>query len=169
MPLGKDLLMVALTARHHGRMLYYAGMATAGSVVGTLLLDVIFRKAGEKGLTRHVKPRRLEYIKRKVSGKTAWALVVACLAPPPFPFTPFIMAASALQYPRRKMFPVVAAGRFARYLVIGVLAVLFGRRILNWADSAAVQWFVIGLTVLSIVGSAWSVVGWIRRSRTRAA
>ena len=34
MPLGNDLLVVALTAQRHNRMLYYAAMASAGSVIG---------------------------------------------------------------------------------------------------------------------------------------
>ena len=49
MPLGNDLLMVALAARHHSfwLMTYYAAMATAGSVVGCLLMDIVSRTGGE--------------------------------------------------------------------------------------------------------------------------
>jgi membrane protein YqaA with SNARE-associated domain len=165
MPLGKDLLMVVLTTKERGHMLYYAAMATAGSVLGALLMDMIFRKAGEKGLEKHLSKKRLEYVKRKVSGKAAWALAVASLAPPPFPFTPFIMGASALQYPRKRLLLVVGAARLVRYLVIGALALQFGRRILTWADSTVVQVAVIGLVVVSIAASVISVVRWFQRSR----
>jgi membrane protein YqaA with SNARE-associated domain len=166
-PLGNDLLVVGLTARQRDlpRMLYYAGMSTVGSVLGCLLVDVVFRKAGEKGLEKHLSKRRLEYVKRKVTGNAAWALVVAAIAPPPFPFTPFVMAASALQYPRKRMLAVTGVARMFRFTVLGVLAYFYGKRILKWADSDVVQWVLIGLVVFCTIGSIVSVVGWIRRSR----
>src|SRR5438128_5878905 len=107
-PLGNDLLVVAMTARRRSipLMLYYAGMSTVGSILGCLLLDVIFRKAGEKGLEKHLSKKRLDYVKCKVEKNAVWALVLASIAPPPFPFTPFIMAAAGLQYPRVKLLVV---------------------------------------------------------------
>jgi len=169
-PLGNDLLVVAMTARSHstGRMLYYAGMSTIGSMLGCLLVDLTLRQAGERGLEKHLPRRRLEYVKRKVSGRAGWALVVASIAPPPFPFTPFIMAAAALQYPRRRLLAVVGAARMVRFTAIGVLALLFGRRILQWAENPVLQGFLVGLIVLCTVGSVISVYGWIKRSRRAA-
>lgn len=166
-PLGNDLLVVVLTARHHSvvMMLYYAAMSTIGSVLGCLLVDLTLRRAGEKGLEKHLPRRRLEYVKCRVDKSAAVALVVASLAPPPFPFTPFIMAAAALQYPRRKMLAVVGAARMVRFTGLGVLALFFGRHILRWAANGVVQGLLIGLIVVCTVGSVWSVVGWIRRSR----
>lgn len=166
-PLGNDLLVVAMTARYHSlpRGLYYAAMSTIGSVLGCLLVDVIFRKAGETGLSRHLSKGRVEYVKKRIEKNAAWALVLASVAPPPFPFTPFIMAASALQYSRRKLLVVTGAARMVRFSVLAVLALLFGRRILHWAENEVVQDVLIGLMVLCIVGSVISVVGWIKRSR----
>lgn len=167
-PLGNDLLVVAMTARAHsvGRMLYYAAMSAAGSVLGCLLVDVVLRNAGEHGLERHLPKRRLEYVKRKVSGSAAWALVVASIAPPPFPFTPFIMAAAALQYPRGRMLAVVGVARMVRFTVLGALALWFGPRILRWAENPVLQDCLIGLIVVCTAGSVISVYGWIRRSRS---
>jgi membrane protein YqaA with SNARE-associated domain len=166
-PLGNDLLVVAMSARKHSvlLMLYYAAASTAGSVLGCLLVDVIFRKAGEKGLEKHLPKKRLDYVKRKVTANAAWALVVAALAPPPFPFTPFVMAASALQYPRKRMMAVIGAARMVRFTILGALALFFGKKILKWAEGDVVQGILIGLVVVCVVGSIVSVVGWIRRSR----
>src|ERR1041385_2604970 len=65
-PLGNDLLVVAMTARRHSvvSMLYYSLMSTVGSVLGCLLVDVVMRKAGEKGLEKHLSPKRLEYVRK---------------------------------------------------------------------------------------------------------
>ncbi|PWU09989.1 MAG: hypothetical protein C5B51_05170 [Terriglobia bacterium] len=169
-PLGNDLLVVAMTARQRNapEMLYYAAMSTIGSVLGCLLVDVPFRRAGEAGLEKHLSPRRLAVVKKKVEKSAPWALIVASVAPPPFPFTPFIMAASALQYPRKRLLVVVGAARMVRFTVLGVLALLFGRSILLWAENEIVQDFLIGLLVVCTVGSIVSVYGWIRRSRRAA-
>src|SRR5215472_18474738 len=169
-PLGNDLLVVALTAHYHSvpRMLYYAAMSTIGSILGCLLVDIVLRPAGEHGLEKHLPARRIGYIKGKVERNAAWALILACVAPPPFPFTPFIMAAAALQYPRNKMLAITGAARMVRFTAIGALALFFGRRILKWAESGVVQSVLIGLIALCVVGSVVSVVGWIRRSRAPA-
>jgi membrane protein YqaA with SNARE-associated domain len=167
-PLGNDLLLVASSARRHSVpwMLYYAGMSTVGSVLGCLLVDVVFRRAGEHSLEKHLPRRRLERFRRKITANAAWALVVASIAPPPFPFTPFVMAASALQYPRRKLLTVVGAARMARFTAVGALALVFGRRILRLAENSVVQGLLTALIVVCVVGSVLSVVGWIRRSRS---
>lgn len=165
MPLGNDLLIVALTARRHGLMPYYAAMASVGSTLGALLVDLVFRKGGEEMLARHLPPKRMEYIKRKVRKRAAWALIIACLAPPPFPFTPFVMGASALQYPRKRLLAIIMGFRMVRFSVEGALAIWFGRHILSLAHSSVMQGFVFALLTLCIAGSIVSVVGWVRRSR----
>jgi len=166
-PLGNDLLVVAATARSHSvpLMLYYAGMSSVGSVLGCLLVDLIFRRAGEHELQKHLSQRRMDDFRRRINDHAALALVVAAVAPPPFPFTLFVMAASALQYPRKKLLTLVGAARMVRFTALGALALVFGRRILQIAQNGVVQGFLIGLIVVCIVGSVLSVVGWIRRSR----
>ncbi len=47
-PLGNDLLVLALSARYHDRMLYYAVMATLGSLIGCFATDWISRKGGAR-------------------------------------------------------------------------------------------------------------------------
>ena len=120
MPLGNDLLMVSLTARQHGMLPVFAAMATIGSVIGCWLVDRIARKGGEEGLERIVSHRQLEFVKRRVRKNAAWAICFASVMPPPFPFTPFIAAASAFQYPTRKLLSVVAIARFIRFSVLEI-------------------------------------------------
>ena len=166
-PLGNDLLVIAMTARHRDvpHMLYYSFMSSVGSVLGVLLIDLVVRPLGETGLERHLPRKRLAYIKTKVKNNAAWALVLASIAPPPFPFTPFIVAGSALQYPRKKMFTVVGLARMVRFGGLGILALFFGRRILRWFDNPYLQGFFLGLLVLAVLASVISVYGWIKRSR----
>lgn len=165
MPLGNDLLVIVLTARRHELVLYYAGMAALGSVLGVAITDWVSRKSGKKGLEGDKKSRRLAYVERKVKQHGALALATAALMPPPFPFTPFIIVASALQFPRRKLLLIIAGCRAIRFVVEGTLAVIYGRSIIRMAQSPWVEKFILALVVISIAGSAFSIAGWVRKGQ----
>lgn len=167
-PWGNDLLLIAMTAHYRSvpHMLYYAAMSAAGSTLGCLLIDLTARPLGARGLERHVPERRLKKVLAKIRANAGRALAIASLAPPPFPFTPFVMAAAALQYSRKRLLVVIGATRMARFLLLGILALRFGDGILKWAKNPVVQGFLIGLILLCIVGSAVSVYRWIVRSRS---
>jgi membrane protein YqaA with SNARE-associated domain len=170
MPLGNDLLVVALTAAHRERMLYYVAMATTGSVLGVAITHWVSAKGGQKGLeSGNQKSKRMAYVERRVHENGAIAIATAALMPPPFPFTPFIIVAAALQYPRKKMLAIVAGCRALRFAIEGSLALVYGRGIIRLAQAAWVQRFIIVLVVISIAGSAWSIFSWVRKSRTKAA
>jgi membrane protein YqaA with SNARE-associated domain len=166
MPLGNDLLVIALTANHHQRMVYYAAMASAGSVIGCLFTDAVCRKGGKEGLKKNFSGRSFQYVERKIKKNAGPALALACVLPPPFPFTPFIIVMAAMQYPRWKMLGIVAAGRAVRFSVEGTLAMMYGRQILALAKNSVLQGIIIALVVISLVGSVWSIYTWIRRART---
>lgn len=165
LPLGNDLLIIALTARQHTKLFYYAGMATVGSVAGCFILDLVSRRGGEKGLERTLGHKRTEYVKRRVSKSAGWALAIASLLPPPFPFSPFVAGAAAFQYPRKRLLGVIAASRFVRFSIDGLLAVLFGTRIIRWTQAPEFLYVMIGLIIISVIASGISIYGWIRRSR----
>src|SRR3954465_1446404 len=95
LPLGIDFVVILMTARKPELFWLYALLATLGSSIGAAGTFWIGKKAGEKGLTRFVNARRLKRIEAPAN---PGALVVAALGliPPPFPFTPFVLAAGAL-------------------------------------------------------------------------
>src|SRR5215510_1900844 len=59
-PEVSDILIVFLTVQHPERMAYYAGMTTAGSIAGCLVLYGLARKGGEAFLRRRFNPAYLE-------------------------------------------------------------------------------------------------------------
>lgn len=168
LPLGNDLLMVALTAAHPGRMFYYIAMATAGSVLGVAFTHWVSAKGGRMGIEGDRKGRQIAYVERKVKERGGLAIGFAALMPPPFPFTAFIIVAAALQYPLKRMLAIVAGTRALRFTIDGCLALIFGRRIIEMAKAPWFVDFIVALVVISMAGSAWSIFGWIRKSRTRS-
>jgi membrane protein YqaA with SNARE-associated domain len=164
LPLGNDFLMVALSASHHQRVWYYAAMATLGSVIGTFVTIWLSRKGAQGVEQKRGVGKRLQRVQKKVEQNAGWAVGLASLMPPPFPFTVFVAAAAALKYPTKKLLAVVACGRALRFVIEGLLAVRYGRWVLSLAESPKFKYFIMFITVLSIGGSAWSIFQWVRQS-----
>lgn len=165
LPVGSDLLTVILVARHHERFLLYVLAGAGGSAIGVLILDLVCRKGGEALLTRLVKPKLLGYLKQRMENHAALALVVTCLAPPPFPFGAAIAAASAFQYPRPRLVALVFVARAVRYSLIAWAAILFGRGVLRIADSTEFAWIMGGFIAFCMIGSILSIFQWVRVGR----
>jgi membrane protein YqaA with SNARE-associated domain len=165
LPFGNDLLVVALTARHPGKFWLYATAAAAGSLLGCAITDIVSRKIGEAGLEKMVGAGKLEHVQQRLKKHAFWVLGTAALMPPPFPFTVFLIAASAIQISRWRVLTAVGVGRLVRFIILSLLAVEFGRGILRLSERDEVQYFVIALAVISIAGSALSVTKWVRSSR----
>ena len=166
LPFGNDLLLIALVSANRNGLIWiaYVLISALGSVVGVLIVDVIMRKAGEKGLERFVSADRIEKLKAKLENKGGITVFIATLIPPPFPFTPVIMTASALQSPRIKMLTAVFLGRLLRFGAEAVLALYFGRQMIAFLNSDVVTYFVYGLIGLAIVLSTLSLLRWLKRN-----
>jgi membrane protein YqaA with SNARE-associated domain len=162
LPFGNDLLVVGLVARHHDGWPFYVLSAVCGSTLGVFLLDLLARKGGEKGVQKAAGQKRFEMLKRRIGEKGGRALVIGCIAPPPFPFTMVVAVNSALGYPRQRLLWTVAGARAVRFTILSLLAIKFGRAILRIANSEPFRWTMICFSVLCIVGSVFSVVKWIR-------
>jgi len=167
LPLGIDFFVVVMTARKPELFWLYALLATAGSVIGAAGTYWIGKKAGEKGLTRFVSPRRLERVKARVS---RGGVVIAGLAliPPPFPFTPFVLASGALGMHRWSLFGGLAAARAFRFGVEGALAFRYGSQILRWMKTPTFQAVVGVIIALAVIGTIVSAVIAIRGSAARS-
>jgi hypothetical protein len=74
-----------------------------------------------------------------------------------------VATTSALGYPRKKLVAIVAATRAARFLILGYLAIRFGRHILRIAGSEPFRWTMIVFVILCVAGSALSIAKWLRR------
>jgi len=165
--MGNDLLVLALSARYHERVLYYVLMATAGSLIGCFATDWISRKS-EGGQKKFVSGKHLVYIRKLVEKQAGRTLVLASLMPPPFPFTAFVAAAAAFRYPRNKLLSYVGVGRFMRFAIEGALAIHYGRWIIKQAESPLLDHVMIALIVISIGGSAFSIYQWSEGSKRTA-
>jgi len=165
LPLGNDLLIVGLTARNPAHWPYYALMASLGSVLGCWFTYWVSLKGGEEGLEKHVSKRRLGYVQAQVKKRGGFALALASVMPPPFPFTPFVMVAGALKYPQFQLLGIIGLCRLIRFGVEALLAKRYGSQILKDANTPWVQGIVIAVVVASVAGTAYSLYKWTQTSK----
>ena len=164
-PFGVDAAVILLVARSDERAWLYPLIATAGSVLGTALTLWMGKKIGETGIARYVPEKRLKAVKAKVKKKGAVAIALLGIIPPPFPFTPFVLASGALKVNIPRFLAALALVRLTRFGAEALLAARFGGPVLRWLNSDAMQFFVGGLIALAIVGTAVMLYSLSRRRR----
>ncbi|HEY3044492.1 MAG TPA: VTT domain-containing protein [Vicinamibacterales bacterium] len=165
LPFGIDAVVIILSARLRGTAWIVPLLATAGSVTGAAVTFWIGVKIGDAGLERYVPPRRLEKIRERIRGSGAVALAALSIIPPPFPFTPFVLAAGALDVRTSTFFTTFVTCRLARFGLEALLAVWYGRSILRWLDSQLFQDIVGGCIVLTVILTTISFVRVIRSTK----
>jgi membrane protein YqaA with SNARE-associated domain len=165
LPFGIDAAVVLLAARDRSFAWTVPILATAGSLAGAALTFWMGAKIGENGLERYVPPRRLQRIRRRVGNSGTLALAALDLIPPPFPFTPFVLAAGALEVNASKFFVTLCLCRLLRFGLEAFLAVSYGTQVLAWLDSPTLQAIVAVFLLLACIASAWSAVRLIQATR----
>lgn len=165
LPFGNDVLLIALVSSEPSSLKWisYVLVSALGSIVGVFVIDLIMRKAGEKGLEHFISARKIEKFKTKMETKAGITIFLATLLPPPFPFTPVVMTASALQTPKTKLLGAVFVGRLVRFTIEALLALYFGRKLIAYINSDVVTYFVYGLIAVAAVLSTLSLITWLRR------
>ena len=156
LPLGIDFVVIIMAARKPDWFWLYALLATLGSLIGAAGTFWIGRKAGEKGLSRFVGAGRLKRVKSRVD-RGAFVVAGLGLIPPPFPFTPFVLASGALGMKPWSFLGALAAVRTLRFGIEGALASYYGRGILAWMRTPTFQMIVgvfIGIAVIGTIVSA---------------
>jgi len=166
LPFGIDAAVIILAARLKNLWWIAPLLATAGSVAGAALTFWMGIKIGENGLERYVPKKRLERIRSRIKNSGAVALAVLDLIPPPFPFTPFVLAAGALEVKASMFFVTLAICRIIRFGIEAALAAIYGRRVLAWLDSDLFHDIVSVFIVIAVILTALSIVKLIQLSRT---
>jgi membrane protein YqaA with SNARE-associated domain len=171
LPFGIDGAVIILAARMHELWWVVPLLATAGSIAGAALTFWMGRKIGEHGLERHIAAGRLDRVRKKVRDSGAVALAVLDLIPPPFPFTPFVLAAGALEVKSSTFFGVLAVCRLIRFGLEAGLARRYGQRVLALLDSDLFHDIVAFFIVAAIALTIFTIVKlfWPRRTASMAA
>src|SRR4030088_2509445 len=127
-----DVTTILLAAHNRNMWIYYAIMATTGSVLGGYLTYRMARKGGKETLEKRFSKKKTA---RVYAIFERWGLVsvaIPAILPPPFPIVPMLLAAGAMQYSTRKFLSALAVGRGIRYTILAYLGAHYGRHIVNF-------------------------------------
>ncbi len=137
-PIINDLLLIELSIEHPHRMPLYAIMASAGSVLGCVLLYFIARKGGEAFFQQKA-GERAAAIRRWVETNGFGGMLLAALLPPPTPFKVFVFAAGVFEVPLWSFTAAITLARLIRYFGVGYLAVRYGNEALPYLAGHKLQ------------------------------
>lgn len=164
LPEINDILVVLLVSRHKARLALYAGAATAGSIVGSLVLFTIGRKGGEAVLQKRFSVERSNRARAFLQKYGVMAIIIPSLLPPPMPFKMFVLLSGVARLPTSRFVTAVAIGRGTRYFGEGLLALRYGDQTMAFLH--AHSWTVaIVLTIALAVG----LMVYVLASRANAA
>lgn len=153
-PQANDLLIIVMVARQPQWMVYYAGLATLGSVAGCLAIYFVARKGGEAFLRKRVKQSRIDWGVNLFRRYGVLAVLVPSILPPPAPFKLFVLVAGVAKMPPWTFALSVLAGRGARYFGIGLLTIWYGERAMNYLQEngkTVAIWAAVVVLVLCAV------------------
>lgn len=169
LPFGNDLLVVGMVARHPQGVAWFVLSAACGSTIGACLLAMVSRKLGEEGIRKISGKSRYEMLKKRIGNRSGFAVALAGLAPPPFPFTTVIAAVGALGYPLWRILAFNFIARGVRFTILSILALKFGTDILRIAQSSPFKWSMVAFIILCFIATGLSLVKWLREPRSRFA
>ena len=162
LPGGPDAVMLLLSTPNPARMPLYALAATAGSVVGCVILYHISKRAGRRALEKFP-PQKQARVKELVDRYDVLSVLVASVLPPPFPFKLFVITAGVFRLSLVRFAAAVAVGRAFRFFLEGYLAVRYGEQA---KEVLARNYPAVGLGVAALVVVVFVLRSLLRRKRT---
>jgi membrane protein YqaA with SNARE-associated domain len=146
-------------------MLYYAAMATFGSVAGCYVIYYLAEKGGEAFLRRRLKAGHVERALNAYKRNGLMALMIPALLPPPAPFKLFVLAAGVAKVRPLQFVVALTVARGARYLALAILAVYYGDAAIELmrTHGRTVALVVVGILLAAIL------VFWLVRRRAKPA
>jgi membrane protein YqaA with SNARE-associated domain len=162
-PEVNDLLLMGMVIEHPHRVVYYASLATLGSVCGCLALYILARKGGETFLRKRFKGHHVDRGLALYQKYGLLVIIVPALLPPPAPFKIFILLAGVAQVPLWQFIAAVSIARFVRYFGEGLLAAYYGEAAVAFVAAHAKE---VGLALAGVAlaaGVGW--IAWQRRKR----
>jgi len=161
LPEINDILVAWMVTHHKGGLLYYASMATLGSIAGCFVLYGMAWKGGERVLRRWGKGPVIERASNQIRRYGLLALLVPSMLPPPAPFKVFVLMAGVVRIRPMSFALAIGIGRGLRYLTEGLLALWYGEAALRYIDEHGTEAALWSAGIVLVVSVAY--IWWHRR------
>jgi membrane protein YqaA with SNARE-associated domain len=152
LPEINDYLVVVRCYADPSAVFFFPLFAAAGSAIGCLLLYTIVRRGGQAVLRRRFSAENIKRVEQAYARFGFFALAIPALMPPPMPFKIFVATAGALEYPRWRFVATIMLARSVRYYTEGILAVFYGRLVLDVMAAYGLQFIsIVALTCFVVI------------------
>lgn len=131
-PVPPDVLLIALALSNPALALYYATIATIGSVLGGVAGYYIGLKGGRRVAKRIFSERMIERADNYFKEYGVWAVLIAAFSP--IPYKVFTIASGIFRLSLKGFIIASIIGRGARFYAEGLLIMLWGEQILAFVD-----------------------------------
>jgi membrane protein YqaA with SNARE-associated domain len=126
LPEVNDILIVYMVTKSPSYLLYYAAMATAGSIGGSLVVLYVGRKGGEALLRKQFSREQIDRMQARFQRYGMATVIVPAMLPPPVPLKLFVLGAGVAGMRTGTFASAIGIGRGVRYLAEGILAYYYG-------------------------------------------
>jgi uncharacterized membrane protein YdjX (TVP38/TMEM64 family) len=123
-----------------------------GALVGGYGAYALGRKGGKEALEKKVSRRKAQRVYDTFGRYGFWSLFVLALMPPPFPYSPFVIAAGVLNYSRRRFFVAVGVARAIRYTALAYLGSRYHQQIFHFFSEYYLPILWAALALAGIAG-----------------
>lgn len=153
--LPMDAVVAGYVYQDRARFLLYAFMASAGSVLGSIVIYGIGYEGGEELLRKRISPERFEKIHSAFDRHPFWSLMFPAMLPPPTPFKLFALAAAVSEMGFVRFVLAIFSGRMVRFLLLGVLTIKFGPDVVHVFGAIFRRHLYLVLLVVAVAVVAW--------------
>jgi membrane protein YqaA with SNARE-associated domain len=157
-----DLLVIYMVTNHKSRIVLYVASATAGSLLGCLMLYGIGKKGGAPFVHRRFSATNVERALGAFRRHGVMAVLIPAILPPPAPFKIFVLMAGVADISVARFATAILIGRGFRYTVEGILALYYGERAMTFIRENSAPVALALVAVLAI-----GFLAYLRATRRR--
>jgi membrane protein YqaA with SNARE-associated domain len=155
----------------HPRLFWlYALMAAAGSAAGSMIIYGIGAGMGELVLEKRMGKEKFARVRARFEAHEFLALAVPAVMPPPFPFKLFALSAAVFEMHWTRFLLAIFVGRVARFLLLSVLVIYFGKGAVSMVGNAVRQhgMVVLGIVLVAVAVGAFFFMRTKKKTRLAA-
>jgi membrane protein YqaA with SNARE-associated domain len=134
-----DIMIIVMSARRENVILLVV-LATLGSALGGYLSHQVGQRGGMAFLEKRVPPRIFKRVCDWMQNHAILSVALPAILPPPMPLSPFVLAAGALNMPRKKFMIAFTISRALRHIIAAWLGIHYGRNILRLWNSLSAKY-----------------------------
>lgn len=150
-PIPPDVFLIPMGIANPGSAVLYAGVTTAGSVLGSILGWWIGRKLGRPVLRYFISEERIQTVEKYFEKYGALAILIAGFTPIPYKVFTIFSGISRLKIRVLVIWSII--GRGARFFLEALLIVTLGAKAKPFIEE--------NLTIITIIGGVLIIIAYL--------